>query len=53
MNYRHYTSYLKKSISFGLSRFSVLDKSKAFNWSIPVLHVKKKISVLFFRLGQY
>lgn len=55
MNYRHYTSYLKKSISFGLPRFCVLDKSKAFNCSIPVLHVKKKIwlSVLFFRLGQY
>ena len=53
MNYRHYTSYLKKSISFGLPRFCVLDKSKAFNCSIPFLHVQKKISVLFFRLGQY
>lgn len=53
MNYRHYTSYLKKSISFGLPRFCVLDKSKAFNCSIPVLHVKKKICVIFFRLGQY
>ena len=53
MNYRHNRSYLKESISFGLPRFCVFDKSKAFNWSIPVLHVKNKISVLFLRLGQY
>ena len=47
MNYRHYTSYLKKSISFGLPRFCVLDKSKAFNWSIPILPVKKKYLFYF------